>query len=118
MTWDQVTLQDIRDALDDKQTLDLIMDACSIAEDDVLELATLEQVEDVGEESKRYNTHFHGYTSEEAAKQAFEAMLKECEILLDMDDEPMVSEAFNAWLDEEYDAGRLLAVQVNNYDYP
>ena len=118
MTWDKVTLRDIRDSLGDKETLDLIMTSLSLEKRDLLEVATLGQVEDIGEESKQYNKQFQGYASEDEVKEAFDSMLEECGIVLDMDDRPMVSEAFSAWLDNEYDEGRLLEVQVNNYDYP
>jgi len=119
MSWTNITLQDICDALEPKVALDLILLADSLDESELLEHATLEQQEDIAEESKRYNSRFTGITSEAELSRYFDQWLDNCDFfdLYSRDDEPAISEAFCNFVDDLHVNDNLTSTQVNQYCY-
>ena len=121
MSWTNITLQDICDALEPKVALDLILAADSLNELELLEHATLEQQECIAEESKRYNSRFTGITSEAELSRYFDQWLVYSEPsffdLYSRDDGPAISEAFCNYVEELHVNDNLTSTQVNQYCY-
>jgi hypothetical protein len=119
MSWTQITLQDICDALEPKVALDLILAADSLDESELLEHATLEQQELIAQESRRYNSRFTGICSEYELSRYFDQWLADCNFfdVYARDDEPAISEAFCNFVDGLHVNDNLTSTQVSEYCY-
>lgn len=112
-TWSQLTMDDIRMALGDSETLDFVLAHETTCEQALLECLELEELETIAEDSNLLH-------SEVKVSENFDSFLDELEELDRLkliNDEVALNECFNNYVDSLHCDDLLHSTQVNNYEY-